>query len=232
MGSARTVAAVVLAALCLGAAGCAAEEPDPDAVPVLNPGAPGDSPQPADPERIEELNDPIQHNEADVEYMRAMIAHHGQALEMTALVPDRAEDDGVVAIAERIEAAQGPEIDAMDAWLENNVYQHARANPNHRNYCGLDGAADHHGNTDCDPVDHSAMPGMITPEQLADLEAAEGAAFDELFVQLMIAHHEGAIEMAQDLLVEGRDTQARQMAADVVADQTAEIARMHELPGG
>jgi uncharacterized protein (DUF305 family) len=181
-------------------AGCAGEP----APPVVLPGAPGDEPQvvasvPADPSR------PV---EVEADYLRAMIVHHEQAVEMTALAPERAANSKVRALSDRIGAAQGPEIGAMRGWLATH---------------GLDEHAGHGAH------DHAAMPGMATPEQMAQLAASRGADFDRLFLQLMIAHHEGAVTMATDLLARGRDEQVHAMAQDVLATQRDEIDTMRRM---
>ncbi|WP_046469521.1 DUF305 domain-containing protein [Allosalinactinospora lopnorensis] len=198
--------------------------------PVLDPGAPGDSPSPASEERLESAAEDGGHNEADVEYMAKMIEHHKQALEMSELAEDRAEHDGVKGIADRISVAQSSEIEAMEGWLETNVYGPAKENPNHQNYCGLDEEGTSHHDEDCPTdVDHSDMPGMATEAELAELAEVTGAEFDELFVELMVDHHEGGVSMAEDILVDGDSSAIRTMASDVIAEQRAEIARMRGM---
>ncbi len=137
-----------------------------------------------------------------------MIQHHEQALVMTELVPDRAASGRVKKLAERIAAAQEPEITAMRSWLKT----HGRAEHEQ-------GGAH----------DHGAMPGMATEAQLKKLRAAEGTAFDQLFLKLMITHHEGAITMAGDVKAQGNNVQIEEMADDVVAQQTSEITRMRGM---
>ncbi|MFI9151459.1 DUF305 domain-containing protein [Streptomyces sp. NPDC053367] len=145
-------------------------------------------------------------NSADVSYVRMMIRHHQQALKMAELAPRQARSDRVKRLAERITAAQGPEIGAMRGWLET----HGQSEE----------AAGH---------DHAAMPGMATEAQLTELRAARGEAFDALFLRLMIAHHEGAITMATDVKAQGNNIQVEEMADDVVAQQTSEITRMRDM---
>ncbi|WP_017594401.1 DUF305 domain-containing protein [Nocardiopsis potens] len=226
----RWVPAAVAAALLLTTA-CSGSEAA-DAPPVLDPGAPGDTASPASQEQIDAADADVRHNEADVEYVLKMIEHHTQALEMTDLVEERVERDSVEKIAGRIAAAQEPEIEAMETWLEDNVYGPAEGNPNYADQCGLTawrdgGGAGHHGGGDCPiDIDHTDMPGMVAQEDLDDLEAAEGDGFDRLFVELMTSHHEGAIEMAQDATVDGKHPDVLRMADDVVAEQSADIERM------
>ncbi|EFL42717.1 DUF305 domain-containing protein [Streptomyces griseoflavus] len=176
---------------------------------VIAPGGPGEANRTlsADEAQRQRAEDDSP-NSADVSYARMMIAHHTQALEMTELVPDRAESSKIVRLAERITAAQRPEIKAMQAWLKN----HGKAE--------RDGAHGH---------DHATMPGMATQSQLKQLRAADGKAFDQLFLTLMITHHQGAITMATDVKGQGNNIQVEEMADDVVAQQTSEISRMRDL---
>jgi uncharacterized protein (DUF305 family) len=205
-----TVPLTALAVLALGACDSgSAPEPDRASSPsVLVPGMPGEanrtlSAQEAAQQRVDDDSP----NSADVDYARMMIAHHTQALEMTELVPDRAESTQVKKLAERIAAAQGPEIDAMKGWLE----EHGEPET-------VEGGHDHH-----------TMPGMATETQLKNLRAARGKAFDELFLTLMITHHEGAITMATDAKSQGNNVRIEEMADDVIAQQTSEITRMRQM---
>jgi uncharacterized protein (DUF305 family) len=154
---------------------------------------------------------------ADAAFMQRMIAHHRQALEMTALVPARAEGAIVERLAGRIEASQVAEIDQMRRWLE------ARGAPVPR-----PGGHDDH-----DAAEHGgAMPGMLTGEEMERLAAASGADFDRLFLTLMIRHHEGALAMVADLFATegaGQEPDVFRLASDVDADQRAEIARMQQV---
>ncbi|MFI6437944.1 DUF305 domain-containing protein [Streptomyces sp. NPDC050759] len=202
-----TLAAV--AALALG--GC-----DSDADPksasgtgpsVLAPGKPGEANRTLSAQDAQEQRaDDDTPNSADVSYARMMIEHHAQALELTELAPDRAESARLKALAERISAAQGPEIAAMRAWLK-----------------------EHDQPEKSDDHMHAAMPGMATEAQVKKLRAAKGKAFDELFLTLMITHHQGAITMATDVKGQGNNIRIEEMADDVVAQQTSEINRMRDM---
>ncbi|GAB3297092.1 DUF305 domain-containing protein [Parasphingorhabdus pacifica] len=202
--------AVVLAAGTL--VGCSAAEPEapesPEAkAPVVQPGAPGDEPRVVDEAELREQESSERSVEAEAEYVRMMIPHHQQAIEMTEMAPDRVENAQVRALAERIGGAQGPEIEAMRGWLSSH------------------GLAEHTGHGD----DHSNMAGMASPEELARLEASSGAEFDRLFLRLMTTHHEGAVTMATDVMTEGTDEQVHGMAQDVIASQTDEIVTMQRM---
>lgn len=220
-------AVVVLAAAC--------DSSGEEATPILAPGAPGESASPATDEQLEAAEELGRHNEADVEFVLQMIVHHEQALEMTDLVPDRYDNDDINTIASRMSSAQELEIATMEDWLERSVYGPARENPAHQNYCGLEEQLDqdgHHGG-DCVLVelDHDDMPGMATAEELDDLADADGAEFDELFVELMVTHHEGAIEMSLDLLDNGQQPQVVEMAGDIATEQQVEINRLRGILG-
>ncbi|MFC3999217.1 DUF305 domain-containing protein [Nocardiopsis sediminis] len=227
----RWVLAAGAAVLITGATACSSSD-SADGPPVLAPGAPGESASPASQEQIDAASETIRHNEADVEYVLMMIEHHGQAITMTDLVEGRLENDDLALIADRISAAQGPEIEAMEGWLDTNVYGPAEENPNHQGFCanGPSEEGHHGGEGDC-PVnlDHDDMPGMASEEELTELEEADGADIDELFVELMTAHHEGAISMAEDEGADGKHPDALKMAADVMVEQQADINRMAEV---
>lgn len=205
------VTAVLAVAAALALAGCDSEA-DPKSASasgpsVLAPGKPGEANRTLSAQDAQEQrSDDDTPNSADVSYTRMMIKHHAQALEMTELVPQRAESAKLKALAERIAAAQGPEIDAMRAWLK-----------------------DHGQSEKSDEHMHATMPGMATEAQLRNLRAAKGKAFDELFLTLMITHHQGAVTMATDVKGQGNNIRIEEMADDVVAQQTSEINRMRDM---
>lgn len=220
----------------LGVSACTGDD-DQEAANVIAPGAPGASSSPASEEQIAALAAEQGHNEADVSYLVMMIEHHNQAIEMTDLVTDRYERDEIERISDRISAAQGPEITAMESWLEENVFAPARENPAHQNFCGLEGDGSHHHDdedfVECVlEVDHDDMEGMISDEDMERLTEAEGDAFDRLFVELMTTHHEGAITMAEEVMAEGTDRIVLDMANDLIAEQNTEIVRMERIIEG
>ncbi len=151
---------------------------------------------------------------ADVHFAQQMIIHHQGALDMAALAPQRAGSAQVAALARRIAAAQQPEIDLMSGWLEA---WGAAVPDEDATMPGM-----HHGGRGGDG-------GMASDDDLGDLEAARGAAFDRLFLELMIVHHEGAVHMARMEERAGRDPGALALAERIVRDQTAEIAEMRAL---
>lgn len=174
-------------------------------VPVLVPGRPGESVEVVQPGEAATMANPTVYTQADLDFVEGMVPHHAQALEMAELAAERARDERVKAIAERIIAAQGPEIAALQAWRESQ---------------GLP-AVD-------EESMHSGMVGMASEEQLLQLVAADGEDFDALFLQLMTVHHEGALAMAE-AAVDARNPQITELVDDTVASQGAEIGRMQQV---
>lgn len=203
----------LLAVLALVAvAGCSADE-EPDAPPVVQLGPPGETGTPLTDDEIAELDD-AQYTEADVAFVQGMISHHAQALVMTDLVADRTGRDDLPQLAERMDVSQRDEITQMEQWLEDRGEDVPDASAGH-----------HHG-------DGELMPGMLTDDDLARLEAASGRAFDELFLQYMIRHHEGAVMMVAELLSSddgGQESDVFRLAQHIDSDQNVEIARMKSL---
>ncbi|RFS86722.1 DUF305 domain-containing protein [Actinomadura spongiicola] len=205
-GAAAVAAVVVVAAGTL--TGCGGDEPE--AAPsrtVLVPGRPGEpnKTRVAGPSRAP-LPTP-----AEVRFVQMMIPHHAQALEMSKLAPERASDQRVRSLASRIDAAQKVEIAAMRSWLEHNSEAVLKAyGKNHGGH-------------------HTGMPGMATAEQLKQLREARGTAFDRLYLNLMITHHQGALTMVKDVLDRGTNVTVQELARDVQSTQLAEIGRMRGL---
>ena len=210
--------ALALAGLLLTGCSSGADE-DPQAakekgeVTILQPGRPGEEAETIGPDDVPEGAD---WSHADVAFVQMMVPHHAQALEMSALAPRRASSEQVLALARRIKGSQGPEVLTMSSWLQTRDIEVPKA--------GEDPASYDHGEHG-----HMEMQGMLTHEQLADLKEARGARFDRLFLRDMIGHHQGAVDMAQQVAVEGTDVQVSEIAADVNTGQTAEIDRMRDL---
>lgn len=197
-------------AVALGAAACTSDEPpEDDAAPVVQLGAPGESNTTLSPEEAESIDDPA-YTAADVAFVQGMIPHHQQALEMTALVGDRADDPDLRTIAERIEVSQVAEIEQLEGWLTARGESVSGMHAGH-------GDGEH------------GMPGMLTPQEMARLERASGRRFDELFLLGMIRHHEGAVLMVESLLTGGeggQESEVFQLAGHIGSDQQVEIAAM------
>ena len=166
------------------------------------------------------------HTAADAQFMRHMLAHHAQALVMTAMVRERSEREEIARMAERIAISQADETRLMEQWLRRR----GEAVP----ASDASSAHAHHGASGGGgvPSTHASMPGMLTAGELARLEQARGAAFDRLFLEFMIRHHEGALTMVATLLATpgaAQQSETYRFAADVDADQRAEIRRMRAL---
>lgn len=172
-------------------------------------GEPGEEAQEVEPDATVPAN---QWSPDDETFMSAMIPHHAQALEMTALVPARTDDPRVRRLAERIEAAQGPEIMVMAAWLDERGLPVPRRDDDHAGHQG-----------------HDAMAGMLTAGEMAELARSRGRAFDRLFLTSMIRHHEGALEMADDTAGGGLDVLVGEHRDEVTSTQGAEVERMQRL---
>ncbi len=180
--------------------------------PIVQPGAPG---QPSRTISAAEASDlaGIRYSEADVRFMQGMISHHAQALEMTELLDTRTESDAMRQTARRIDLSQEDEIEMMQDWLRERGQEVTAIDAHH-----APGAM--------------RMPGMLTDEEMESLAAADGAAFDRLFLELMIKHHRGALTMVENLLDQrgaAQDSQLFAFTSDITADQTAEINRMDAM---
>lgn len=158
-------------------------------------------------------------NEADVAFAQMMIPHHREAVEMAALAVDRAQNPEVKALADQIRSAQEPEITQLTGFLTDWGAEvpaaGSMAGMGHSNNSGM-----------------SAMPGAMTPEQMEQLRTATGAEFDQMFLTMMVEHHQGAVTMAQREAEQGGNQDAQRLAEKIVADQNAEISRMQQLQAG
>ena len=208
-GFSRVCLHTALGVLLLSNAGAAAAQE----VPILQPGAPGEVGRQLTADEAIDIAE-TGFSPDDVRFMQDMIPHHNQAVQMSALVADRTNRPELVDVAGRIDASQADEIDFMKQWLEER------------------------GQEVPDPTEHHAMhtthemAGMASPEDMARLATLEGTAFDQLFLTLMIEHHEGAVTMVEDLLEQpgsAYDPVLFQFTDDVVNDQSAEIERMNAL---
>jgi uncharacterized protein (DUF305 family) len=206
----RAALITLTSAVLLALSGCTAEQPPraDSTAPVIAPGRPGEQATTLSPQEAEQAVPTPTANAADVTFMRDMIVHHRQALDMTVLAPTRAANAKVKAMASRIKDSQAPEIQFMTSWLQEQGQK----------------APDHH-------AAHTGMPGMATPEQMEQLKAASGAAFDKIFLELMIKHHQGAVEMAEQAVQHGSHRVVLELANEVGATQAAEIGRMRRIQG-
>ena len=189
--------------------------------PIFNPGAPGEASRVISASEAVELSR-TGHVEADVRFMQHMLVHHAQAIEMVELLRARGSSETVRLMGERIAQSQAAEMAQMEAWLEGRGLPLAAVDPH----------AGHHAPAD---PDAPLMPGMLSPRQMAALAASSGPAFDRLFLEGMIQHHEGALDMVEALLDDpgaAEDPVLSDFASSVTADQSAEILRMQTILSG
>ncbi len=155
------------------------------------------------------------HNNQDVTFATDMIPHHLQAVQMAEMAQTQASSAAVKTLADQIQAAQGPEIDTMSGWLKSwgeDVPDESMG--------GMDGM---------DSGSSDSMPGMMSDQVMSDLGAATGDTFDQMWLESMIAHHEGAVQMADTEITDGKDPDAIALAESIKAAQTTEIATMKKL---
>jgi len=180
--------------------------------PIVQPGLPGQPSHLIGAAQASDLSK-VQYTGADIKFMQGMIGHHAQAVEMVALVPSRTSSEDVKRLALRIDVSQKDEMNMMREWLQARGQQ-------------LPDPRAHH------MMGATLMPGMLTAEEMEQLAAATGAAFDRLFLAGMIKHHGGAIEMVHDLFATdgaGQTPEIFSYASDVDADQRMEIDRMGSM---
>jgi uncharacterized protein (DUF305 family) len=204
--------------------------------PIIQPGAPGQPSRQISAEEAIALAT-IRFSADDVRFMQDMIPHHAQALEMSALVPERTARNEMIELARRIEASQKDEIEFMQGWLRErglDVSEPGSTMQEHAGHGGHGGHGNHDGHGRHAHAHHT-MEGMATPEQMAALEAAQGDAFDAMFLELMIVHHQGALTMVENLLAaEGSagDPALLEFTTHITNDQQAEIERMTAMLTG
>ena len=144
-------------------------------------------------------------NDADVMFLQMMYPHHAQAVEMAKLVPTRSQNQQVKDLASAIEQAQAPEMQQMTTLLAGFGKPAPSATMSH------------------------SMPGLMTPQQMTELTGLSGAAFDKMWLQMMVEHHQGAITMANDELKNGTNADAKKMAEAIIAAQQGEITTMNGM---
>lgn len=191
-----------------------------DPAPIFQPGAPGDAAQSLTPAQSVALGQ-TRYTADDVRFMQHMIVHHAQAVEMGDLIDGRTDHAGITLMGSRISMSQTTEIAMMRTWLTRRGEALAMQTDHTGHHAGHAMPAA--------PSETPVMPGMLSPAQMARLAAADGAAFDRLYLDGMILHHQGAIDMVEALLRHpgaGEDPELSEFLSSVIADQSAEIARM------
>ncbi|MBU1347420.1 MAG: DUF305 domain-containing protein [Alphaproteobacteria bacterium] len=220
----RFLSGSVAAGVLIIATGAAAQQ-----APIIQPGAPGQASRALEGREASRIAD-NRYSADDVTFMQDMIHHHAQAVEMAGLVSERTNTPAVIDIAGRIDASQADEIEFMRTWLTERGETApdpsagaAMAGVDHMDHSAHQGGA---------AMTHAGMPGMATADQMAALADATGPAFDRQFLNLMIAHHEGAVTMVSDLFARSGsayDPVLFRFATDITNEQQAEIKRMTAL---
>jgi uncharacterized protein (DUF305 family) len=181
----------------------------------VQPGAPGQPSQVISAEKATDLSQ-VEYTGADIKFMQGMIGHHAQALEMVELLKTRTASDDMKKLALRIELSQDDEIKMMQKWLDVRGQRVPARTEMHQHGAQL-------------------MPGMLTPDEMKQLEEAKGRAFDRLFLEGMIKHHGGALTMVRELLDTpgaAQESDVFSFVSDVEADQRMEIDRMGAMLAG
>jgi uncharacterized protein (DUF305 family) len=181
-----------------------------------------------------------EHNAADLTFAQMMIVHHQGAIEMADLATDRAANTQVKDLATRIKAAQDPEIQQMQTWL--TAWGAAMTGSTAASTTAASTADDGMGGMDhggmsgmgkegdmSSSAGGMSMPGMMSDGQMQQLTDASGVEFDRLFLEMMIMHHQGAIEMANTEIAEGSNAEALALAESIKTSQTTEITEMQQL---
>jgi uncharacterized protein (DUF305 family) len=198
-----------------------AQQTGPATPVVVQPGAPGKPSRRLPPSATAKLPP---RSQAEVEFMRGMIMHHSQAVEMTALISSHTENKDLRSLGARISSSQSDEIKFMRRWLASRREPVSMAMPGMR-----DLNMSHH---DMSGHPMALMPGMLTPEQMEALRKAKDTEFDHLFLTGMIQHHNGALTMVKDLFDTagaGQDAELFNFATDADNTQRAEIRIMQTM---
>lgn len=197
--------AAVTVLVALSACGTSASGPSTTNPPTVSPATASTAASNADP-----------HNAQDVGFLQMMIPHHEQAVQMAQMVPSRSQNAKILALAAAIKSAQGPEIAQMQSWLTDwGVSVSPSSTADMSGMAGMDSGS-------------SGVPadGMMTADQMAALAKSSGAAFDKMWLQMMIEHHEGAVVMARHELAAGQNAQVKALAQAVIDGQTKEVNEM------
>jgi uncharacterized protein (DUF305 family) len=179
--------------------------------PIIQPGAPGEASKILDPKIASDIAG-SSYVDADINFLQGMIMHHRQAILMSKLAKNRTNNKTILDLADRIDFSQADEIDFMEAWLESKNKLQSESKDNHHL--------------------HIKMSGMASETQLKKLKSSIATDFDRLFLQLMITHHDGALEMVDELKKypgSAYDPILNEFVSDLVNDQAVEIERMNSI---
>ena len=191
-----------------------------DSAPIIQPGAPGKSSKVLDASEATNIAN-TSYIKADVDFLQGMIVHHEQAIVMSEMADERTNNKSILDLASRIDASQKDEINFMESWLKDRDEFQDNNLENHQM---------HHSHNMMHK--HVNMVGMATPKQLDDLNKSKSTDFDRLFLQLMINHHDGALEMVEELKKfpgNTYDPVLNEFVSDLINDQGVEIERMNTL---
>lgn len=139
----------------------------------------------------------------DIMFAQMMIPHHQQAVDMSTFAESNTTNPEILALAKQIKDAQAPEIAQMKKWISDT-------------------------GSSMDMGHDMGMGGMLTDEQMSALKSATGPTFDKLYLQGMIGHHEGALQMAK-MIANSKNAEAQQLAENIISSQTAEIEKMKQM---
>ena len=191
-----------------------------NSAPIIQPGAPGKSSKILDASEASNIAN-TSYIKADVDFLQGMIVHHEQAIVMSEMADERTNNKSILDLASRIDASQKDEINFMESWLKDRDEFQDNKLENHQT---------HHSHNMMHK--HVNMVGMATPKQLSDLDSSKSTDFDRLFLQLMINHHDGALEMVEELKKYPGNTYdpvLNEFVSDLINDQGVEIERMNTL---
>ncbi|AHH21350.1 hypothetical protein NONO_c65800 [Nocardia nova SH22a] len=201
----RILAVTAVAATALIAAGCGSDDSGGSA-------APSSSSAMADMPGMQHGSTPAtatrtDFDDADVAFLTMMYPHHAQAVDMAKMVPSRSQNQQLITLAANVEKAQAPEMEQFAALLHSFGKPAPAATMNH------------------------PMNGVMTQDQMTQLQNATGADFDRMWLQMMIDHHQGAVEMANTELANGSNAEAKTLAQNIITAQQAEIQQMRGMLG-
>ncbi|MFC9893731.1 DUF305 domain-containing protein [Nocardia sp. NPDC127579] len=202
----RTRIILAVAALGLIAAGCS-DNDDSNSMPGMQHSSSSAAPATSAPGARTDFND------ADIAFLQGMYPHHAQAVEMAKLVPGRSQNPQLLALATSVEQAQSPEMQQISSLLQSFGKPVPSTTGDHSGHGG-------------------SMPGMMSTEQMDALRAASGTAFDRMWMEMMIQHHQGAITMSDTEIAGGVNPDSLALARAVIAAQKAEIDTMNGMLAG
>ncbi|WP_082937790.1 MULTISPECIES: DUF305 domain-containing protein [unclassified Gordonia (in: high G+C Gram-positive bacteria)] len=224
----RMLAACAGVAVVVGIAGCSTSESGSDSASGEASSTSADASRNASSSQSASAESTT-HNAADVTFNQMMIPHHQQAIAMADLVPSRTDNTAVRELATQIKNAQQPEINQMTERLRSWGVSTTPESQSAQDHGSMDHGSMDHGSMDMG--DGAEGMGMMSEQEMTAMENARGQEFDTLWLKGMIAHHQGAIDMAKTELADGIDPASRALAEQITTSQQAEIDRMRSMLG-